>query len=39
MIESNFIVPKNVQALIWREVVPELLVDASTPTLVECEQE
>jgi len=29
--EEDFIVPKNVQALIWREVVPNLLVDAVLP--------
>ena len=29
--EQDFIVPKNVQALIWREVVPDLLVDATVP--------
>lgn len=29
--EQDFIVPENVQALIWRELVPELLVSASTP--------
>lgn len=31
MTESDFIVPKNVQALIWRQVVPELLVGAILP--------
>lgn len=30
-IEQDFIVPKNVQALIWREVVPDLLVGATVP--------
>ena len=29
--EADFIVPKNIQALTWREVVPELLVDATLP--------
>jgi len=29
--EEDFIIPKNVQALIWREVVPNLLVDATLP--------
>lgn len=29
--EQDFIVPKNIQALIWREVVPDLLVDATVP--------
>lgn len=29
--EQDFIVPRNVQALIWREVVPNLLVDATLP--------
>ena len=29
--EEDFIVPKNVQALIWREVVPNLLVGAMLP--------
>jgi hypothetical protein len=29
--EGDFIAPKNVQALIWREVVPDLLVDAVLP--------
>ncbi|HEY2470485.1 MAG TPA: hypothetical protein VGI45_22000 [Terracidiphilus sp.] len=29
--EQDFIVPKNVQALIWREVVPDLLVGATVP--------
>lgn len=31
MAESDFIVPRNVQALIWREVVPDLLVGAILP--------
>ena len=29
--EEDFIVPKNVQALIWREVVPNLLVESTLP--------
>jgi hypothetical protein len=29
--EQDFIAPKNVQALIWREVVPDLLVGATLP--------
>jgi len=29
--EEDFIVPKNVQALIWREVVPNLIVGATLP--------
>lgn len=29
--EQDFIAPRNVQALIWREVVPDLLVDAVLP--------
>ena len=29
--EEDFIAPKNVQALIWKEVVPDLLVDAVLP--------
>jgi hypothetical protein len=29
--EQDFIAPRNVQALIWREVVPDLLVDAILP--------
>lgn len=29
--EEDFIAPKNVQALIWREVVPDLVVDAVLP--------
>lgn len=29
--EQDFIVPKNIQALIWREVVPDLLVGATVP--------
>ena len=31
MTEEDFIVPRNVQALIWREVVPNLLVSATLP--------
>ena len=31
MTEEDFIVPRNVQALIWREVVPNLLVGATLP--------
>lgn len=31
MTEEDFIVPKNVQALIWREVVPNLIVGATLP--------
>jgi len=31
MTEEDFIVPKNVQALIWREVVPNLLVAGTLP--------
>jgi hypothetical protein len=31
MTEQDFIVPRNVQALIWREVVPNLLVSATLP--------
>ena len=31
MTEQDFIVPRNVQALIWREVVPNLLVGATLP--------
>ncbi len=30
-VEQNFIVPENVQALIWRELVPGLLVSATLP--------
>lgn len=30
-VEQDFIVPRNVQALIWREVVPDLLVSATVP--------
>lgn len=30
-IEGDFIVPENTQALIWREVVPTLLSDATVP--------
>jgi len=29
--EQDFIVPKNIQALIWKEVVPDLLVSATLP--------
>lgn len=29
--EQDFIVPENVQALVWRELVPELLVSATLP--------
>ena len=29
--EQDFIAPRNVQALIWREVVPDLIVDAVLP--------
>ena len=29
--EEDFIAPKNVQALIWREAVPDLLVSAVLP--------
>lgn len=29
--EQDFIVPRNIQALIWREVVPDLLVNATVP--------
>lgn len=29
--EAEFIAPKNIQALIWKEVVPELLVSAILP--------
>ena len=29
--EQDFIVPRNIQALIWREVVPDLLVSATVP--------
>ena len=29
--EADFIVPKNIQALIWRDVVPHLLVGATQP--------
>lgn len=30
-VEQNFIVPENVQALIWEDLVPSLLVDAVLP--------
>lgn len=29
--EQDFIAPRNVQALIWKEIVPELLVDSVLP--------
>jgi hypothetical protein len=29
--EEEFIVPKNIQALIWKEIVPDLLVSATLP--------
>jgi hypothetical protein len=29
--EGDFIAPKNIQALIWKEVAPDLLVDATLP--------
>ena len=29
--EEDFIAPKNIQALIWKEIVPELLVSATLP--------
>jgi hypothetical protein len=29
--EEDFIVPKNIQALIWKEIVPDLLVSATLP--------
>jgi len=31
VVEQDFIVPQNVQALIWRELVPGLLVSATLP--------
>ncbi len=31
MTEEDFIVPRNVQALIWREVVPNLMVGSTLP--------
>jgi hypothetical protein len=31
MTEEDFIAPENVQALIWKEVVPDLLVSATLP--------
>ena len=31
MTEEDFIAPENVQALIWRETVPQLLVNATLP--------
>lgn len=30
-VEKDFIIPKSVQALIWEDVVPDLLVDAMLP--------
>ena len=30
-VEQDFIAPENVQALIWRELVPGLLIDATLP--------
>ena len=35
--EQDFIAPENVQALIWKELVPELLVNATLSRLVERE--
>ena len=29
--EDDFIVPKNIQALIWKQIVPEILVSATLP--------
>jgi hypothetical protein len=29
--EEDFIVPKNIQALIWRQIVPDILVSATLP--------
>jgi hypothetical protein len=29
--EEDFIVPRNVQALIWKQIVPEILVSATLP--------
>ncbi len=29
--EEDFIVPKNIQALIWKEIVPDLLVSSTLP--------
>ena len=29
--EQDFIAPENVQALIWKELVPDLLVSATRP--------
>ncbi|MGA8088092.1 MAG: hypothetical protein WCA10_12350 [Terracidiphilus sp.] len=29
--EEDFIVPKNIQALIWKDIVPDLLVSATLP--------
>ncbi|HEY1579531.1 MAG TPA: hypothetical protein VGF82_20885 [Terracidiphilus sp.] len=31
MTEEDFIVPRHTQALIWREIVPDLLVDSTLP--------
>ena len=31
MTEEDFISPEKIQALIWKEAVPELLVDATLP--------
>lgn len=31
LVEQNFIVPENVQSLIWEDLVPSLLVDAVLP--------
>lgn len=31
MTEQDFIVPENVQALVWRELIPDLLVSATVP--------
>jgi len=31
MTEQDFIAPENVQALIWKELVPDLLVSATLP--------
>ena len=37
--EEDFIAPKNVQALIWKEVAANLLVSAHAASLVECDPE
>ena len=37
--EEDFIAPKNVQALIWKEVVPDLLVGAVAAAMVDREPE